>query len=144
MLTVSLSLATFKILSLSLIFGRFNYDVFWCVPLWVHILWESLSFLDLSVYFLCQIRDFYFVIFSNMFSISCSSSSLSSIPMIWMLAHLKTSQSLLILSYCSLNSCFFIRFWLCVYFFLMFQLIDLNPGFLPFMVGFLWIFLYFT
>ena len=42
------------------------------------------------------------------------------------------------------NSCFFILFCLNVYFFLLFQIVDLSPGFLPFTVGSLYIFLYFT
>ena len=43
-----------------------------------------------------------------------------------------------------LNSFFFILFWLNVYLFLLLQTVDLNPGFLPFTVGSLYIFLYFT
>ena len=43
-----------------------------------------------------------------------------------------------------LNSCFFILFWLNVYFFLLFQILDLKPGFLPYTVGSLYMFLYFT
>ena len=43
-----------------------------------------------------------------------------------------------------LNSRFFILFWLSVYLFLLLQIIDLIPGFLPFTVGTLYIFLYFT
>ena len=43
-----------------------------------------------------------------------------------------------------LNSCFFILFWLKVYFFLLVQTIDVSPGFLPVTVGSLYIFLYFT
>ena len=43
-----------------------------------------------------------------------------------------------------LNSYLFILFWLDVSFFLLFQIIDLSPGFLPFTVGSLYIFLYFT
>ena len=42
-----------------------------------------------------------------------------------------------------LKSCFFILFQLDVYFFLLFQTIDLSPGFLPVAVGFLNILLYF-
>ena len=42
------------------------------------------------------------------------------------------------------NSCFFILLWLDVYFFLLFQIIDLSPGFLPVIVGSLNILLYFT
>ena len=43
-----------------------------------------------------------------------------------------------------LNSCFFILFQLDVYFFLLFQIIDLSPSFLPITVGSLNILLYFT
>ena len=43
-----------------------------------------------------------------------------------------------------LISCFFIPFQLDVYFFLLFQIFDFSPGFLPFTVGSLYIFLYFT
>ena len=42
-----------------------------------------------------------------------------------------------------LKSCFFILFWLNVYFFLLFQIVDLRPSFLPCNVGSLYIFLYF-
>ena len=42
------------------------------------------------------------------------------------------------------NSCFFILFWLTVYFFLLLQTVDLSPSFLLFTVGSLYIFLYFT
>ena len=54
LVTVSFSLAAFKILSLSLILAN---DVPWCVLPWV-LLWDSLSFLDfLEVYFLGQIGE---------------------------------------------------------------------------------------
>ena len=43
-----------------------------------------------------------------------------------------------------LNSCFFILFWLNVYFFLLLQTVDLSPSFLLVTVGSLYIFLYFT
>ena len=42
-----------------------------------------------------------------------------------------------------LNSCFFILFWLDVYFFLLFQIVDLSPDFLPVTFGSLNILLYF-
>ena len=52
----------------------------WCVPPLVQFLWNCLGFLDfLEVYFLCQIG---FIICSNKFSISFSSSSPSGTPMI--------------------------------------------------------------
>ena len=86
-----------------------------------------------------------FIIFSNKFSMSCSSSSPSGTPMIQMLECLKLSQSFLSLSSYFLNSCFFILFWLNFCFFILFwlniycffllQIIDLSPGFLPFTVG---------
>ena len=43
-----------------------------------------------------------------------------------------------------LNSCFFILFQLDVYFFLLLQIVDLSPSFLPFTVGSLYILFYFT
>ena len=42
------------------------------------------------------------------------------------------------------SSCFFILFWLNVYFFLLVQTIDSNPGLIPVTVGSLYIFRYFT
>ena len=62
--------------------------------------------------------------FPNKFSITCSSSSPSGIPMIQMLACLKMSQSLLILFSSFFNSVFFLLFWLNFLFF-MFHIIDL-------------------
>ena len=44
--------------SLRLILGKCNYDVPWCVPPWVQLFWDSLSFLDfLEVYILCQMKE---------------------------------------------------------------------------------------
>ena len=122
-----------------------HYDVPWCVLPWVQLIWGSLSFLDfLEIYFLCQIGEVLFHYFSNKFSMFCSSSSPSGTPMIQMLKCLKLSQRFLSLSSFFLNSCFFILFWLNVYFFLLFQVVDLSPGLLPFTVDYLYIFLYFT
>ena len=105
-------------------------------------LWAScLDFLE--VYFLCQIGEV-FHYFSNKFSVPCSSSSPSGTPMIRMLEHLKLSQRFLSLSSLFSNSCFFILFWLSVYFFLLVQTVDLCPRFLPITIGSLYIFLYFT
>ena len=59
--------------------------------------------------------------------------------MVWISERLKLSWRFI-----SLNSCFFILFWLIVYFFLLLRIIDLSPSFLPFIVGSLYIFLYFT
>ena len=138
------SLAASKILYLSLILGNLIMMCLGVFPLWVQILWNSLSFLDfLEVYFLHHIGEFSFIIFSNKFSISCSSSFPSGTPMIWMLEHLQLSRRFLSpSSFC--NSCFFILFQLDVYFFLLFQIIDLSPGLTPVTVGSLHIFLYFT
>ena len=69
-------------------------------------MWSSLcpSCLGLCASWTCKsisfiiLGKFFFIIFSNKFSISYSFSSPSSSPMIWMLAHLKLSQRLLILS----------------------------------------------
>ena len=41
-------------------FANIIYNVSWCSPLWVHLVWEFLCFLDLDIYFLSQVR----VIFS--------------------------------------------------------------------------------
>ena len=98
--------------------------------------WKSVSF--------ARLGKFYFINISNKFSISCSSSSPSGTPMIRMLGCLKTSWKFLSLSSFFLNSCFFILFWLTVYFFPLVQTVDLSPGFLPFTVGSLCVFLYFT
>ena len=43
-----------------------------------------------------------------------------------------------------LNSCFFLLFWLNVYFCLLVQIVNLSPSFLPFIVGSLYISLHFT
>ena len=97
--------------------------------------WRCISF--------ARLGKFSFIICSNKFSTSCSSSSPSGAPVIQMLERLKLSQGFLNLSYFFLN-CFFILFWLNVYFFFLLQIIDLSPVFLPFTVGSLYIFLYFT
>ena len=74
---------------------HFNYDGSWCGPLWVHLIWDSLYFLDLYVYFLHQVRVV--LSFFHRFSNSCSPSSLSSTTMLQMLVPLKLSPMLLIL-----------------------------------------------
>ena len=142
MVTVSFFLAAFKILSLSLTFDIlimmcFSVDFFGSNlfgTLYVSWTYISISFAKLG--------KFSFIIFSSKFSISCSSSS-SGIPMIWLLAHLEMSQrflSLSLLFFLVLVSSFCSGL---MFFFLMFQIVNLNPGFLPFTVGSLWI-LYFT
>ena len=60
-------------------------------------LFGTLCFLDLYVYFLCQIRKVFLIFFPHKFSIS-SPSSPPRIPMICMLKHLGMFQSLLIFS----------------------------------------------
>ena len=55
-LTNCISLAAYKILSLSLTFCIL-YDVSWCGPLWVHLVSGSLCFLDLYIYFLYQVME---------------------------------------------------------------------------------------
>ena len=99
--TTCFSLVAFRILFL---FKpcHFNYDVSRCRPLWVQIIWDSLGFLDLCVFFLHQIREFMATISSNRFLITCSLSSLSDIPMMWMLLYL--SQNVLKLSSSSSSS----------------------------------------
>ena len=91
------SLVAFKILSLSLTFGIL---IMLClaVGLFASILFGTLCFLDLHVYFLHQSGKFSSIIFSNRFPISCSFSSPTGIPMMQMLEYLKLSHRLLALS----------------------------------------------
>ena len=74
--------------------------------------------------------NFFKLVFSNTFSISCSSSS-SGTPVIQMLVCLEMSQRLLVLSSFFFNSFFFLLFWLNAYFFLMFQIVDLLLALFP-------------
>ena len=90
-----------------------------------------------------RLGKFSFIICSNKFSIFCSSSSPSGTPIIQMLECLKMSWRFLSQSSFYLNSCFFILYWLNVYFFLLLQTIDLSPSFLPVTVGFLNILVHF-
>ena len=101
------------------------------------------SWICMSISF-TRLGKFSFIIFSNKFSISCSSSSPFGTPMIQMLECLKLCQKFLSLSSFFLNSCFFILFWLNVSFFVLLQIADLSHSFLPFTVDPLYIFLYFT
>ena len=55
------SLGAFKILSLSLTFGILLMS--WTRPLCIHLIWVSLCFLDLHVYFVHQIREVFFHFF---------------------------------------------------------------------------------
>ena len=56
-----------------------------CRPLWDQLVWDSLSFPSLYVFFLHQIREVLVIISSNRFLIPYSFSSPSGIPMMWML-----------------------------------------------------------
>ena len=96
---------------------------------------------DRSISF-TKLGKFSFIIFSNNFSMSCSSYSPSCTPMIWILERLKLSQRFL-----SLSSIFFFFEFLFLHsvpvefnFFLLFQIVDLSPCFLPFNAGPLYIF----
>ena len=96
-------------------------------------LWASWTCMSISF---ARWGKCFFIIFSNKFSITCSSSSPSGIPVIQMLALLEMSRSCLKFLFFK-NSCFFILFQLNVYFFLLLQIVDLSPSFLPFIVGLL-------
>ena len=61
------SLTAFKILSLSLIFDILI-TMYWCGPLWLHLVWDSRYFLVLDVCFLPKLGRFSAVISSNKFS----------------------------------------------------------------------------
>ena len=97
----------------------------------------------LGVYFLCswafRLVKWSFIIFSNKFSIFCPSPSPSGTPVIQMLEFKvvpEVPQPLLI----SLNSCFFILFWLNVYFSFLVQIVDWSLDFLSATAGSLYIF----
>ena len=94
-ITNCFSLAAFEVLSVSLIW-HFNYDVSWSGPLCVHLVWDSVLSGLVCLSF-TKLGKFSFIIFSNKFSIFCSSPS--GIPMVQMLVHLEMSQRLLILSF---------------------------------------------
>ena len=124
------SLAAFKVFSISLTFGIL---IIMClgVVLFGSNLFGTLwaSWISMPISF-TRLGKFYFIIFSNKFLISCSSSSAGT-PVIQMLVHWEMSQRPLILSLFFLILFFFLPFWLNAYFFLMFQIVDLNPGFMP-------------
>ena len=77
---------------------HFNYDVSWSGPLCIHLVWDSLCYLDLHVSFLHKLGKFSFIIFSDSFPVSCSFFSFSGTPMMQMLERLKLSSRLLTLS----------------------------------------------
>ena len=105
-------------------------------------LWASWT--SWKTIFFTRLGKFSFIICSNKCSIYYCCSSPSGTPMICMLEHLKLSQRFLSLSLSFFFNCFFFLFWLDVYFFLLFQIIDLSPSFLPVTAGSLYILLYFT
>ena len=85
--TLSFPLAALRILSLSLILGNL---MMMCLGVFLFgsnfsgILWASWTYMSISF---TKLGKFFFIIFSNKFSVSCSSSS--GIPMIRMLEHSK-------------------------------------------------------
>ena len=91
------ALAAFKT-HLVLNLWHFNYDVFLYGPLWVHLVWDSLHFLDLYVFFFPRLGKFSVIIFSNRFSVLSSLSSLSGSPLMQMLLFPILSQRSLKLS----------------------------------------------
>ena len=104
----------------------------------------GLCFLDLYVYFLCQIKEVFFIIFSNKFSFFLLSLFSFWHPYDSDVGIFKVVPEIPKPIFIFLNSCFFFLSWLNGYFYLMFQIVNLNPSFLPFTVGSLWIFLYYT
>ena len=70
------SLDAFKIFFFILKFCHFNYNVSWYRPLWVHLVWDSLCFLDLCVCSLPQVREIFTYYFFKY--VPCSFLSLSS------------------------------------------------------------------
>ena len=109
---------------------HFNYDVIGVV------LFGSILFGTLCASWTCmpisstKLKRFPFITFSNKFSISCSSFSPFTTPMIWMLEHLKLSQRFL-----SLSSFFYLRLSKSNYFkiYLLMMLLQLShfPPFIP-------------
>ena len=124
-----LCLAAFKILFLSLTnLCLFNYDVSWCGPLWVHLVWDSPHFLDLSVFFSSPGWGSFQSLFLPICVQSLNfSSSPSGTPMIQMLLCLKLSQgSLNYLHFLKILS--FLLFWSVVFCYLLFQITDPMPS----------------
>lgn len=56
--------------SLKRVSYHFNYNVSWCGSLWIHLLWNSLSFLDLNFCSLPQIREVFRYYFFKQISFS--------------------------------------------------------------------------
>ena len=64
--------------------------MFWCVPLWVNPVWDSLYFLDLDVCFFSQVREvFSYSLFNYVLS---PPPSLCGTHVMWILVHLMLSQ----------------------------------------------------
>nr|KAF6369179.1 hypothetical protein mMyoMyo1_010567 [Myotis myotis] len=86
------SLGAFKILSFLLSFGIL---IMMCVGVGLigFILFRTLCFLDLGVYFCHRLGKFLVTVSSNRFSISCSLFSLSGIPVIQMLCWMLSQSS---------------------------------------------------
>ena len=63
-----------------------NYFVFWCRPLWVHLVWDCVSCTCVSFSF-TRLGKVLVIISSNRFPMPCSHSSHSSTPITWMLLH---------------------------------------------------------
>ena len=123
------SLAAFKILSLSLTFGILMM-MYLGVGLFASIIIGTLctSWTCVSVSF-NKLGKLSFTIFPDRFPIFCSVSSSSGSPMREMLDLLKLSQRLLYYPL-FLDSFFFLLFYMVVFCFLIFQIIDLILGFI--------------
>ena len=73
-------------------FCHFNYDMSWCLPVWVHLVWNPLSFLCLDICYFFMFGMFPAIISWNTFSFHFSLSSPSGTPIMWMLGCLIVSQ----------------------------------------------------
>ena len=60
---------------------HFNYDVSWCGPFGVHLVWVSLGFLGLCVFFSTRLEKFSVIISFNRFLIPCSLSLCFLVPL---------------------------------------------------------------
>ena len=128
------SLAAYKILSLSLTFGILIMMCFGVV-LFGSNLFGTLCFLDLYLYFLHQIREVFFHYF---FPISFQFLALSLLLLAFYDSDVAMFGDVPEKPYTIpvfFSSFFFLLFWLKAYFSLTFQIIDLNPGFIPSTIG---------
>ena len=92
------SLAALKILFVFYL-CNFNYDVCWCGPVWIHFFGDSLSFLELFVFLLYQIRKVFSYYFFKYVLNSLFSFFPSNILMMWVLLCFLLSQRSLKLFY---------------------------------------------